>query len=99
MLFRSEQSDQRRYVTLALRTTATLSNLRESMKLLSDKVGLILLILGLMHLFNLFLFSSMRTQPQNAYTATTFGQVTATRTTRGDLGSSRQLQLGIKLIF
>ncbi len=39
------------------------------------------------------------TQPQNAFTALTFGQITQTRTTRGDLGSSRQLQLGIKLIF
>jgi len=39
------------------------------------------------------------TQPQNAFTAATFGQITATRTTRGDLGSSRQLQLGMKLIF
>ena len=48
--------------------------------------------------FNLFNHPNF-TQPQNAFTATTFGQITATRTTRGDLGSSRQLQLGIKLIF
>jgi len=39
------------------------------------------------------------TQPQNSLTASTFGQITATRSTRGDLGSSRQLQLGMKLIF
>ena len=39
------------------------------------------------------------TQPQNNITATTYGQITATRSTRGDLGSSRQLQLGMKLIF
>src|SRR5882762_9043084 len=45
------------YVTLALRTNAKLANLRESIELLSDKVGLVLLILGLMHFFNLFLFS------------------------------------------
>ncbi len=38
-------------------------------------------------------------QPVNAITAATYGQITATRATRGDLGSSRQLQLGIKLIF
>ena len=38
-------------------------------------------------------------QPVNSFTAATFGQITATRTTRGDLGSSRQLQLGMKLIF
>ena len=55
------------YVTLALRTTATLSNLRESIELLSDKVGLVLLILGLMHFFNLFLFSRMRKRGQAAF--------------------------------
>src|SRR5437764_1793712 len=48
------------YVTLALRTTATLHNLRESIELFSDKIGLVLLILGLMHFFNLFIFSQMR---------------------------------------
>ena len=55
------------YVTLALRTTATLANLRESIELLSDKVGLVLLILGLMHFFNLFLFSRMRKRGQAAF--------------------------------
>jgi hypothetical protein len=39
------------------------------------------------------------TQPQNSFTAATFGQITQTRTARGDLGSSRQIQLGMKLIF
>jgi hypothetical protein len=39
------------------------------------------------------------TQPQNSLASSTFGQITATRSTRGDLGSSRQLQLGMKLIF
>ncbi len=38
-------------------------------------------------------------QPVNSLTAATFGQITQTRTTRGDLGSSRQIQLGLKLIF
>ena len=38
-------------------------------------------------------------QPVNNLLATTFGQITATRTARGDLGSSRQVQFGIKLIF
>jgi len=38
-------------------------------------------------------------QPVFALTAATFGQITSTRTARGDLGSSRQLQLGLKLIF
>jgi hypothetical protein len=39
------------------------------------------------------------TQPVNNITGSTYGQILATRTTRGDLGSSRQLQLGMKLIF
>jgi hypothetical protein len=38
-------------------------------------------------------------QPANSITSATFGQITSTRTTRGDLGSSRQLQLSLKLIF
>jgi len=38
-------------------------------------------------------------QPVNSLTASTFGQIIQTRTARGDLGSSRQLQLGLKLIF
>ena len=38
-------------------------------------------------------------QPANNFAAANYGQVTATRTARGDLGSSRQLQLGMKLIF
>ncbi len=38
-------------------------------------------------------------QPVNSFTAATFGQIVSTRTARGDLGSSRQLQLGLKMIF
>ncbi len=38
-------------------------------------------------------------QPVNNLLAANFGQITATRTARGDLGSSRQLQLGVKLVF
>jgi hypothetical protein len=48
--------------------------------------------------FNLFNHPNFA-QPGNSFTAATFGQITATRTVRGDLGSSRQLQLGLKLIF
>jgi hypothetical protein len=38
-------------------------------------------------------------QPVNNLASPALGQIPATRTTRGDLGSSRQLQLGLKLIF
>ena len=39
------------------------------------------------------------TQPNNTVTSGDFGRITATRTARGDLGSSRQLQLGLKVTF
>ena len=39
------------------------------------------------------------TQPVNQVTSAQFGQITATRAARGDVSSSRQLQLGLKLIF
>jgi hypothetical protein len=48
--------------------------------------------------FNLFNHPNFA-QPSNSFTAANFGQITSTRTARGDLGSSRQLQLGMKLIF
>jgi hypothetical protein len=48
------------YVTLALRTGATLSDLRESIELLSDKLGVVLVVLGVMHFGNLYVFSRMR---------------------------------------
>jgi len=48
--------------------------------------------------FNLFNHPNFA-QPSNNFVAGNFGQILATRTARGDLGSSRQLQLGIKLIF
>jgi hypothetical protein len=48
--------------------------------------------------FNLFNHPNFG-QPTNNLASAVFGQITATRTARGDLGSSRQLQLGLKLIF
>jgi hypothetical protein len=38
-------------------------------------------------------------QPNQTVTSADFGRITATRTARGDLGSSRQIQLGLKLVF
>ena len=48
--------------------------------------------------FNLFNHPNFA-QPQNNLAVASFGQITATRTTRGDLGSSRQIQFALKLLF
>jgi hypothetical protein len=48
------------YVSLALKTTQLLTDTGESIEVLSSKVGLVLLVLGGMHFFNLYVFSKMR---------------------------------------
>jgi hypothetical protein len=48
------------YVALALKHGSEVANAREAIETLSTKVGLVLVVLGVMHFFNLFLFSSMR---------------------------------------
>jgi hypothetical protein len=48
------------YLTLALRTYGTLDTLRGAIELVSDKIGIVLLVLGGMHFFNLFIFSRVR---------------------------------------
>ena len=48
------------YVTRALKTAGDLKDLRGAIELVSDKVGVVLLVLGAMHFFNLFVFSRMR---------------------------------------
>jgi hypothetical protein len=48
------------YVTLALRTEGNLITLRSAIELVSDKIGIVLLVLGGMHFFNLYVFSRMR---------------------------------------
>jgi len=52
------------YVSLALKTGATILTSRAAIELLSDKVGMVLLILGGMHFFNLFVFSRIRSHSQ-----------------------------------
>ena len=48
------------YVTMALTTDQTVGNLRGAIELVSGKVGTILLVLGAMHFFNLYVFNRLR---------------------------------------
>jgi hypothetical protein len=48
------------YVSLALKLGYTISTAKEGIEALSVKVGMVLLVLGAMHFFNLFIFSRMR---------------------------------------
>jgi len=48
------------YVTLALKLGYDVQNARGSIEALSQKVGWVLLVLGGMHFFNLFVFSRIR---------------------------------------
>jgi hypothetical protein len=48
------------YIALALSTKASLVTLREAIELESVKIGVVLLILGAMHFFNILVFAKMR---------------------------------------
>src|SRR6185295_15723329 len=48
------------YVTLALKYGAAATNAKEALESLSTKIGLVLLVLGGMHFFNLAVFTKMR---------------------------------------
>jgi len=48
------------YVALALKYGAAAVGAQEALEVLSTKVGLVLLVLGGMHFFNLFLFARLR---------------------------------------
>jgi hypothetical protein len=52
------------YVAFALKSTENPTNLRQAIELVSDKLGLVLLVLGGMHFFNLFVFSRVRSRAQ-----------------------------------
>src|ERR687894_147715 len=53
------------YVTLALRIGYDVETARAGIEALSWKVGLVLLVLGTMHFFNLYVFSRIRRRPTN----------------------------------
>lgn len=48
------------YVTLALKYGVAAASAQEALETLSTKVGLVLLVLGGMHFFNLYVFTRMR---------------------------------------
>lgn len=48
------------YVAFALTTTAQLDTLRQAIELESQKIGVVLFILGGMHFFNILVFAKMR---------------------------------------
>jgi hypothetical protein len=48
------------YVTLALRTGAQVETARSAIELVSGKLGIVLLVLGAMHFFNLYIFNRLR---------------------------------------
>ena len=48
------------YVSMALRTPGNLAGAREGIELVSGKIGVVLLVLGMMHFGNLYVFSRLR---------------------------------------
>ena len=67
------------YVTLALKIGYAVESAQEGIEALSWKVGLVLLVLGGMHFFNLFVFSRIRRR-------TPFGRTVAYAGTEGYKG-------------
>jgi hypothetical protein len=53
------------YVALALKEDRTLQDLQGVLETLSAKLGVVLLVLGAMHFFNLFVFSKLRNRALN----------------------------------
>ena len=50
------------YIALALKTTNPLATVREAIELESTKIGVVLLILGGMHFFNMYVLARMRSR-------------------------------------
>jgi hypothetical protein len=52
------------YVSLALRTgIASVDTARQAIELISEKIGLVLLVLGALHFGNIYIFNRMRRRP------------------------------------
>jgi hypothetical protein len=48
------------YVALALRTNTPVPDVRSAIELVCDKLGVVLIVLGIMHFFNLYVFNRLR---------------------------------------
>jgi hypothetical protein len=48
------------YVALALRTADLVPTVRSAIELVCDKLGVVLIVLGVMHFFNLYVFNRLR---------------------------------------
>jgi hypothetical protein len=58
------------YIALALKTTDPMNTLRQAIELESVKIGVVLLILGAMHFFNIMVFAKMRHRAKTENTFT-----------------------------
>jgi hypothetical protein len=56
------------YIALALRTSSPMSTFRQIIELESVKIGVVLLILGGMHFFNILVFAKMRNRATTGIT-------------------------------
>ncbi len=54
------------YTVFALKTTSTVLSAQEMIEVLSVKLGLIILVLGFMHFFNLFVFFRLRKKARDS---------------------------------
>ncbi len=57
------------YVSLALKISSPVTTVQDSIEALATKIGLVLLVLGAMHFFNLFLFSKIRSMSLRSQSA------------------------------
>ena len=48
------------YVALAMRTADPVPTVRSALELVCDKLGVVLIVLGVMHFFNLYVFNRLR---------------------------------------
>ncbi|HEY1052654.1 MAG TPA: hypothetical protein VGE39_22945 [Prosthecobacter sp.] len=55
------------FVSLYLKTTEVVEGARGVFEILSGKMGIVLMVLGLMHFFNLYVFTRMRKRGQIAH--------------------------------